>query len=87
MVLLAALPHEPAALETLTLVLTIDFMHMLDTLDWAHLNAALRARAPLRRLQFRVYCNSAIGAAAKEIWKRIAPEVVARGSVEVMLLQ
>jgi len=87
LVLLAALPHEPAALETLTLVLTIDFMHMLDTLDWAHLNAALRARAPLRRLQFRVHCNNAIGAAAKEIWKRIAPEVVARGSVEVMLLQ
>ncbi|KAJ7210814.1 hypothetical protein GGX14DRAFT_450317 [Mycena pura] len=85
--LLAALPHAPAALETLTIVLTIDFMYMIGALDWAHFNAALRARARLRRLQFRVHCNHAIGAVAEEIRKRIAPEFVARGSVEVMLLQ
>ncbi|KAJ7208341.1 hypothetical protein GGX14DRAFT_395995 [Mycena pura] len=69
-----------------------------STLSPANLNAALRARPRLRRLRFHLHWNNHRGRlrfrwnnstdeAAEEIRGRVAPEFMARGIVDVLLLQ
>lgn len=50
-------------LHTLTLVLSLDFLSLLDNLDFAHLNHALATYphlTALRRLRFMVHCGAGI---------------------------
>ncbi|KAJ7210864.1 hypothetical protein GGX14DRAFT_450381 [Mycena pura] len=88
---LAALTSEPAALETLTLVLKIwmlDFVRELTHFDWAPLQAAVRAHTQLRLLRFQVYnrySNSSRNGTAtvEKIFKSATLEFAVRGSVEM----
>ncbi|KAJ7223490.1 hypothetical protein GGX14DRAFT_694409 [Mycena pura] len=83
--LLAALPHEPAALETLTVFLEGDWMY-LHNLDWEHFYATVHAHTRLRLLRFRVDSGIDTSWIVKEILKYVQPEFAARGSVEVDFL-
>ncbi|KAJ7208320.1 hypothetical protein GGX14DRAFT_634026 [Mycena pura] len=100
--LLDALPREPETLETLTIILKINsfttILQALDMFDWANLNAALRARPRLRRLRFHLHWNNhrerlrfrwnnPTDEAVKEIRRRVAPEFMSRGIVDVLLLR
>ncbi|KAJ7837104.1 hypothetical protein B0H13DRAFT_2105956 [Mycena leptocephala] len=83
---LLAAPHS--TISTLTLVLSIDFLHLLDNLDWTHLNTALETYPQfiaLRRLHFIVHCPSMMDATEGQIRARVQ-EYSARGIVEVSLL-
>jgi hypothetical protein len=84
---LLATPHS--TISTLTLVLSINFPELLDNLDWAHLNNALKTYpqfAELRRLHFIVHCPSDMDAMEGAIRARVQ-EYNVRGIVEVSLLQ
>jgi hypothetical protein len=83
---LLAAPHS--TISTLTLVLSIDFLELLDNLDWTHLNNALKTYPQfiaLRRLHFIVHCPSMMDAIEGAIRARVQ-EYSARGIVEVSLL-
>ncbi|KAJ7837096.1 hypothetical protein B0H13DRAFT_2422135 [Mycena leptocephala] len=83
---LLAAPHS--TISTLTLVLSIDFLELLDNLDWTHLNTALETYPQfiaLRRLHFIVHCPSMMDAIEGQIRARVQ-EYSARGIVEVSLL-
>ncbi|KAJ7837108.1 hypothetical protein B0H13DRAFT_2677965 [Mycena leptocephala] len=83
---LLAAPHS--TISTLTLVLSIDFLELLDNLDWTHLNNALEIYPQfiaLRRLHFIVHCPSMMDAIEGQIQARVQ-EYSARGIVEVSLL-
>ncbi|KAJ7210862.1 hypothetical protein GGX14DRAFT_565457 [Mycena pura] len=86
--LLAALPSEPATLETLTIVLANYDLHLMDPelFDWGPLHAAARAHTRLRLLQFHVhtsYFSVDPVLAMKKIRKDVAPLFAATFSVEV----
>jgi len=92
----AASLHAPWALlsvlhssvSTLTLVLSIDLLELIDNLDWAYLNNALKTYpqfASLRRLHFIVHCFSVMDAVEGAIRARV-PEYDERGIVGVSLL-
>ncbi|KAJ6589751.1 hypothetical protein B0H19DRAFT_1104620 [Mycena capillaripes] len=84
---LLAMLHSP--ISTLTIVLSIDFLELIDNLDWAHLNNALGTSpqlAKLRRLHFMVHCGSVMDGIVDAIRTRVQ-EYDARGIVEVSLLQ
>ncbi|KAF8216882.1 hypothetical protein K438DRAFT_2007629 [Mycena galopus ATCC 62051] len=81
---LLALPHS--LIRTLTLVLFIDKLDLIDALDWAALNTVLRTHpqfAALRRLNFMVHCYSVIDTVEEAIRARV-PEHDARGIVHLV---
>ncbi|KAJ7210844.1 hypothetical protein GGX14DRAFT_542927 [Mycena pura] len=82
--LLESLPREPTRLETLTIILSIDYVRWVDSLDWGRFHAAVRTRAQLRLLRFRVLSRyRAAEASVVEIRKRVASELAAMISIEV----
>ncbi|KAJ7059230.1 hypothetical protein C8F01DRAFT_1254914 [Mycena amicta] len=85
---LAALPaNEHTSLKSLTLVLLIDYIYMFDSLDWPHLNAALRPHTRLKALNFLVHCHNTISdqeqMVGPELRKRVADDVKARVEIGV----
>ncbi|KAJ7192430.1 hypothetical protein GGX14DRAFT_480110 [Mycena pura] len=82
--LLAALPHEPAALETLTIFLDGHWVY-LDGHDWVPFYAAVHVHTQLRLLRIRVDSGLFSSWAVKEILSQVDPEFAARASVEVEL--
>ncbi|KAF7288914.1 hypothetical protein MIND_01407600 [Mycena indigotica] len=75
------------SLQTLTLVLTIDYMYMLDALDWAHLNGELRRLERLQKLYFLVHCHNTVADSEKlvppNIRGRMDTEVTVRVKIDV----
>ncbi|KAF8216888.1 hypothetical protein K438DRAFT_1797991 [Mycena galopus ATCC 62051] len=83
---LLSVPRSP--ISTLTLVLSIDVVDLIDNLDWALLNTALKTYpqfTSLRRLNFIVHCFSAMDNMDKAIRERV-PEYDERGIVDVSML-
>ncbi|KAJ7090114.1 hypothetical protein C8R44DRAFT_751099 [Mycena epipterygia] len=74
-----------AKITTLTIVLALDTVDLIDNLDWAFLSTALRTHPPLSALQqlhFIVHCSVAMDEVEGAIRARL-PEESARGLVEV----
>ncbi|KAJ7501049.1 hypothetical protein B0H11DRAFT_2189033 [Mycena galericulata] len=93
---LSALRHAPlgllsapsSAITTLTVVLTIDTIAVINSLDWQQLNIALNTFpqfSELRRLHFIVHCFSAMDTVEAGIRARV-PEYDARGIVDVSVV-
>ncbi|KAJ7090093.1 hypothetical protein C8R44DRAFT_818137 [Mycena epipterygia] len=74
-----------AKITTLTIVLALDTVDLIDNLDWAFLSTALRTHPPLSALQqlhFIVHCSVAMDEVEGAIRSRL-PDESARGLVEV----
>ncbi|KAJ6456115.1 hypothetical protein C8R45DRAFT_1034950 [Mycena sanguinolenta] len=83
---LLATPHSP--INTLTIVLTIDVVELIDNLDWNFLNTALKTYphfSALRHLNFIVHCHSTMDSMEQAIRARV-PDFDSREIVKVTLL-
>ncbi|KAF7370301.1 hypothetical protein MSAN_00661400 [Mycena sanguinolenta] len=83
---LLATPHSP--INTLTIVLSIDVVELIDNLDWNFLNTAIRTYPhfqALQHLNFIVHCHSTMDTMDKAI-RACVPEFNSRGIVKVTLL-
>ncbi|KAJ7250528.1 hypothetical protein B0H12DRAFT_1120744 [Mycena haematopus] len=84
---LLAAPHFP--INTLTIVLSVDIVDLIDNLDWQFLNTALKIYthfSALRQLNFIAHCSSTMDTMEEMIRARV-PEYNTRGMVEVVLMK
>ncbi|KAJ7661043.1 hypothetical protein B0H17DRAFT_1212399 [Mycena rosella] len=78
-----------APITTLTIVLKLDTVDVLDNLDWGYLNRTLQTLphlAALRRLHFMVHCASGAMDQVEGALRRRLSEDTARGVVDVSVL-